>query len=117
MPQVSNKELQEQLESVGPLIAHSNGNKKDLEKIRELEMQGSIDGVIINGVKAPQLIKENGPWRVIEKNGKVIIASDDFSHDAWLNLSGDFSDTEEKIAYAKEIAKALNDYNFSGSTK
>jgi len=47
-------------------------------------------------------------WKVLETGGKVIIESNDFTHDVWLELSGDFKDYTQKANYAIGIIKLLN---------
>jgi hypothetical protein len=55
------------------------------------------------------MIQENGPWEVQEWNhGRIVLQSDDFMHDAALEITGDFTNIEEKREYAKEIASRLN---------
>ena len=54
-------------------------------------------------------IKENGPWEAgVNESGEVYIASDDFTHDVVLSVSGDFWGEQERLAYAEEIARRLN---------
>lgn len=53
-------------------------------------------------------IRENGPWKVVTYGERIDLQSDDFTHDAGLTVTGDFTDRAEKIAYATEIAKRLN---------
>ena len=55
--------------------------------------------------------KEDGPWRAriwVGKSECVLIDSDDFTHDASLEVHGDFRDLKEKLHYAKMIARRLN---------
>lgn len=47
-----------------------------------------------------------------EGDGKVYVESDDFTHDVRLYVDGDFADDDEKIRYAKWIAKRLNYMRF-----
>lgn len=115
MTKINSKELDEQLQSSGPLVANTDGNPTELQILKRMEIEGQIDGIAVKGAILPPTIVENGPWRVIEQNGKFMIASDDFTHDAALSLSGDFGSKEVKRAYAHEVAKALNSYSFSGS--
>lgn len=117
MSKLTHDQVEEALESVGPLVAHSNGSPAELEQLRQMELNGQIDQVLINGVPAPILVQENGPWRVSESNGRVSIISDDFTHDVALSLSGDFGSREMKIAYAEQVAKALSAFRFSGATE
>lgn len=58
---------------------------------------------------------ENGPWTVCEWGPKteggpkrVVLQSDDFCHDAALEISGDFVDYELKLQYAHRLAARLN---------
>lgn len=55
-------------------------------------------------------IVERGPWYVHESDRNVFLWSDDFTHDAGLMVSGDFSGREQKLAYAQELANRLNGY-------
>lgn len=49
-------------------------------------------------------------WNVeTSKDGtKFYAASDDFSHDVWLEISGDFWEPEQKREYAQKICDILN---------
>lgn len=58
---------------------------------------------------------ENGPWMVDEWNPRtegghkrVVLQSDDFYHDAALEISGDFYDYEQKLDYARRLCARLN---------
>lgn len=54
-------------------------------------------------------IVENGPFVVSGlKSSEIAIQSDDFHHDASLAISGDFESSDQKRAYANEIARRLN---------
>ncbi|MFK4132446.1 hypothetical protein ACI2KR_09225 [Pseudomonas luteola] len=67
-------------------------------------------------------IKENGKWSLLEiqenttNDPRIGIMSDDFTHDAVLWVSGDFTDISERIAFAEEIAKRLNAFQSPGDT-
>lgn len=52
---------------------------------------------------------DKGPFKVINVNGKTIIGSDDFTHDVWLYLTGDFESDEDRQAYADWVARVLTD--------
>ncbi len=55
-------------------------------------------------------IQESGPWTVDQfSDGRIVIQSQDFRHDAALELSGDFETQKMKRAYAEEIARRLNE--------
>ena len=52
---------------------------------------------------------DKGPWRVIP--GAVttsLVASDDFTHDVSLRITGDFLSRTERDAYARALADLLN---------
>lgn len=58
---------------------------------------------------------ENGPWMVNEWGPKaeghpkrVVLQSDDFYHDAALEISGDFYDYEQKLQYAHRLVARMN---------
>lgn len=55
-------------------------------------------------------VRETGPWEVFsaEDNSRVGLLSHDFTHDVVLWISGDFADFDERMAYAEEMAKRLN---------
>lgn len=57
-------------------------------------------------------IEERGPWNARQQSDDhikgVFVESDDFTHDVRLYVNGDFASGEQKLAYAKEIAKRLN---------
>ena len=70
-------------------------------------------------------IEERGPWTARQQSDDhikgVFVESDDFTHDVRLYVNGDFASGEQKLAYAKEIAKRLNAWEvhnveFSGQT-
>lgn len=63
----------------------------------------------LNDNKTP--IIENGEWTVFKNGKEVYLTSDDFEHDAWLKVSGDFETTTQKINYAQEICNRLNKFN------
>jgi len=58
---------------------------------------------------------EKGPWTVDEWSPKseggpkrVVLQSDDFHHDAALEITGDFFDHELKLQYAHRLAARMN---------
>lgn len=53
---------------------------------------------------------DTGPWHVIAKksSSEVILYSDDFVYDAQMKLTGDFSDFDSKVLYAKKLVETLN---------
>lgn len=68
-------------------------------------------------------ISETGPWKIYKSPEKYVpgmsifgiandigIASDDLTHDAILWIYGDFSNDKQRLAYAKEISKRLNEW-------
>lgn len=58
------------------------------------------------------MVQESGSWKVDEwPNGKLVLQSDDFTHDVALEISGDFESYEQKREYAEEIARRLNSTN------
>lgn len=57
-----------------------------------------------NCVMRPDLLHDKGPWHT---DGKLIL-SDDFTHDVSLALNGDFSNEEQRKAYAENLVKKLN---------
>jgi hypothetical protein len=60
-------------------------------------------------IEAPS---EKGPWKaeVWEVDGvkKVVLQSDDFTHDVTLYVSGNFASFEQKVWYAELLAEKLN---------
>jgi hypothetical protein len=56
-----------------------------------------------------QAIPDRGPWLVnVWPGEKVVLQSDDFTHDVALEISGDFASHDEKRAYAKALADWMN---------
>ena len=55
------------------------------------------------------MIVENGTWTVIVSADDIAVASSDFTHDAYLHITGDFA-RGEKLEYAREIANRLNEW-------
>ena len=54
-------------------------------------------------------VKEKGSWSVHEWEGeRIVVMSEDFTHDVALEISGDWGSKEEKIAHAQVIANKLN---------
>lgn len=60
-------------------------------------------------------LRERGPWMVDLWSPKteggpprVVLQSDDFTHDVALEISGDFVDTAQKVRYAKLLADRMN---------
>lgn len=55
--------------------------------------------------------QDRGSWRVVfgDKGRSIHIASDDFKHDVWLTLSGDFASEDDRVRYANMIANRLNE--------
>lgn len=63
------------------------------------------------GQRESVTVTEKGPWQVDDwGQGRIVIQSDDFTHDVALEISGDFGSVEREIAYAEEIARRLNAY-------
>lgn len=54
------------------------------------------------------MITETGTWKAIKDDQAVSIQSNDFTHDVMLIVDGDFKDIDQKLEYAKEIARRLN---------
>lgn len=52
-----------------------------------------------------------GTWRAENPQGlqRVVLQSDDFTHDVALVVSGDFEDFDQKLAYAKRLAERMNE--------
>lgn len=55
-------------------------------------------------------VVERGPWKIYrdDLDDKLRIASDDFTHDVALILTGDFENKEQEEAYAAEIVRRLS---------
>lgn len=53
---------------------------------------------------------DKGKWAVvIGLEGRALgVESSDFTHDVRLELSGDFEDNEQRLAYCKWLAATLN---------
>lgn len=56
-------------------------------------------------------LHDKGPW-VVSNDGREI-ASDDFTHDVILRVTGDFWSDEQRKAYAENLAAKLNVPNVS----
>lgn len=50
---------------------------------------------------------DKGHWKV-HVDGQVYVCSDDFEHDVWLIVTGDFETPTQKEWYAQCIADKLN---------
>ena len=65
-----------------------------------------------NSASAPMAgstaIIERGPWRAGNNRKDYFVESDDFTHDVRLVITGDFESDEQRMDYAKEIARRLN---------
>jgi hypothetical protein len=60
-------------------------------------------------------LRETGPWHVEEwaatqygARPRIVLQSDDFTHDVALVISGDFYDTAQQIKYAQRLADRMN---------
>lgn len=61
-------------------------------------------------------LTDKGPWIAMlgARQGRegdipsALITSEDFTHDVWLYVTGDFADLEQAFEYAKGIAQRLN---------
>ena len=54
---------------------------------------------------------DRGPWQVIAPDdGKRdwVVGSDDFEHDVWLYVTGDFADDDQRRQYCEWLAATLN---------
>lgn len=53
---------------------------------------------------------DQGPWMVEfwKENARVVLQSDDFTHDVALIVTGDFATKEDMLTYAKALAKWMN---------
>ena len=52
--------------------------------------------------------KTRNEWCVIASQGEIIIASNDFTNDVGLTVTGDFTDVRDKWAYAQKLVYILN---------
>lgn len=58
---------------------------------------------------SPFKIHEDGPWIVDEwPDDRIVLQSQDFTHDAALEVTGDFGSKNNRRMYAEEIARRLN---------
>lgn len=82
-----------------------------LPKTKAREIWGEIVPDVYALAADMQLI-ERGPWKARQQSDDhlkgIFVESDDFTHDVRLYINGDFASTEQKLAYADEIAKRLN---------
>jgi hypothetical protein len=61
------------------------------------------------GLRKAVTVTEKGPWQVNDwGQGRIVIQSDDFTHDVALEVSGDFGSLLLERAHAEEIARRLN---------
>jgi hypothetical protein len=52
---------------------------------------------------------DKGPWSVQKgSDGRYGVASDDFRHDVWLHVNGDFGDDDQRKQYCEWLAAKLN---------
>ena len=84
-------------------VAGKFAKQKGLDLARDKRKQDARTVGFKDG-ECPEVV-ERGPWRAA-KDGKSI-ASDDFTHDVVLAISGDFWSDEQRIAYARELARRL----------
>lgn len=54
----------------------------------------------------PDELHDTGPWTVSNDGGAI--ASDDFTHDVILLVTGDFFSDEQRKAYSENLATKLN---------
>jgi hypothetical protein len=74
-------------------------------------VRSELDAMLIEPEKEPWQLPEygqhdQGDWAASE-DGKRI-ESNDFTHDVWLKVSGDFVDDAQRKKYAENIAERLN---------
>lgn len=76
----------------------------DLDLQAQEDYEDEVDGAL----------SEKGPWEVCiwDKAAgdrvKVVLQSDDFTHDVALEISGDFISVSQKIKYAERLADRMN---------
>jgi hypothetical protein len=56
-------------------------------------------------VEPPASLPDRGPWKIVNADQ---IGSDDFTHDVWLKVSGDFGGDEPRAAYMQWLCSVLN---------
>ena len=57
----------------------------------------------------PAVSPDKGPWMVdVWPGEKVVLQSDDFTHDVAMIVDGDFGSHEEKLVYANAMAGWMN---------
>jgi hypothetical protein len=55
------------------------------------------------------LTMDKGPWNAVQNpEGIWHVASEDFEHDVWLDVCGDFASTVKRKLYCEWLAAALN---------
>lgn len=62
------------------------------------------------------MIKDKGHWSVVVGSNRpfghltaqIYLQSDDFTHDVMLKIDGDFTNSDEKMEYARYLADRLN---------
>lgn len=86
-----------------------------MPNIRLLDLDINLAAREIEDDEADGFLSETGPWTVAvwpsrNPNGipRVVLCSDDFTHDASLDINGDFRDLAQKIRYAKRLADRMN---------
>lgn len=54
-------------------------------------------------------VVDRGPWKVVQlDDGRLALGSDDFRHDVWLYVNGDFADKQQRLRYAETLVAQLN---------
>ena len=78
-------------------------------QLEELDLAPCDEAADLIRQMAQREVNEQGPWKAeLWKAEQVVVASDDFEHDARLLVLGDFSDEGQRMQYAQEIARRLN---------
>ncbi len=56
-----------------------------------------------------RLIPEHGLWTAaLDSDGRLVLSSDDFHHDAMMRVSGDFADAATRLTYGEFLCRVLN---------
>lgn len=81
--------------------------KKEIASELASEATLALEGVGLEfNPMTPEELQDDGPWTVSEDGHSI--ASDNFTHDVILRITGDFYDDRQRKAYAENLVKKLN---------
>jgi hypothetical protein len=96
----------EQMKELASRLSRVDPNSNDDGYIDALDVLSTAADLIRQMAEPPT---ETGPWEVkVWPDKRVVVDSDDFTHDVSLIVCGDFESDEQRMQYARMICERLN---------